>query len=83
MSKESDAAVTIRKAPKYLTFLLSGFVLGVILALIAGLAALEIVGLLIVIGGVSGGGLGILLALGLDIFYRGRGRKLVATKITE
>lgn len=79
----SSEEVNIRRAPKYLTFSLSGFVLGVLIALIFGLSAVEVVGLLVVIGGIAGGGLGILWALFFDVFYRRRGKKLVATKITE
>jgi hypothetical protein len=79
----SSTEVKIRRAPKYLTFSLTGFILGITVALIFGLGAAEVVGLLVVIGGIAGGGSGILLALAFDIFYRGRGKTLAATKITE
>ena len=80
---QSQTEVNIRKAPKYLAFALTGFALGITVALFIGLGATEIVGLLVVIGGVAGGGVAILLALAFDIFYGRRGRKLPATKITE
>jgi len=79
----SATEVSIRKAPKYLTFALTGFGLGITIALIFGLSSVEIVGLLVVLGGLTGGTLGILLALSFDLFYRSRGKKLEATKITE
>lgn len=75
--------VNIRKAPKYLSFGLTGFILGITLALVFGLSATEIVGLLVVFGGIAGGGTGILLALILDLLLRRRGKKATATKITE
>lgn len=79
----SSEEVNIRRAPKYLQFSLTGFMLGIFIALIAGLASPEISGLLIVFGGIFGGGLGILLALVFDAIYRNRGAKLQATKIVE
>jgi len=82
-NSQDSTEVNIRRAPKYLTFSLSGFILGIIVALVFGLGAPEVVGLLVVIGGIAGGGVGILLALAFDIFYRGRGKTLPATKITE
>ena len=47
----SNAEVNIRRAPKYLHFALTGFVLGIFVALVLGLSSPEIVGLLIVFGG--------------------------------
>jgi len=79
----SSEEVSIRRAPKYLHFSLSGFILGILIALIAGLTSPEIVGLLVVFGGIAGGGIGILLALLFDLIFRRRGRKLQATKIVE
>jgi hypothetical protein len=79
----SSEEVNIRRAPKYLQFSLTGFILGIFVALIAGLASPEISGLLIVFGGILGGGFGILLALVFDAIYRNRGAKLQATKIVE
>jgi hypothetical protein len=66
-----------------LHFSLTGFLLGILIALIAGLASPEIVGLLVVFGGIAGGGIGILLALFFDLILRRRGRRLQATKIVE
>jgi hypothetical protein len=79
----SSEEVNIRRAPKYLTFSLTGFIAGIVIALVAGLASPEIAGLLIVIGGIAGGGSAILLALLLDLVLRRRGAKLQATKIVE
>ena len=79
----SNAEVNIRRAPKYLHFALTGFVLGMIAAAVSGLSSPEIVGLLIVFGGIAGGGTGIILALVLDAIYRSRGKKLMATKVNE
>jgi hypothetical protein len=83
VSKQKTESVRIRRAPKYLQFSLSGFILGIVVALVIGLSSVEIVGLLVVIGGIAGGVAGLLLALAFDIFYRGRGKQLDATKITE
>lgn len=79
----SSEEVNIRRAPKYLQFSLTGFIAGIFIALIAGLSSPDIAGLLIVFGGIFGGGIGILLALVFDVFLRGRGKKLQATKIVE
>jgi hypothetical protein len=79
----STAEVNIRRAPKYLHFALTGFVLGIIAALVMGLSSPAIVGLLIVFGGIAGGGTGIILALVFDAIYRSRSKKLMATKVNE
>lgn len=79
----SSEEVSIRRAPKYLHFSLTGFILGIFIALVAGLSSPEIVGLLVVFGGIFGGGIGILLALLFDVILRRSGRKLQATKIVE
>jgi hypothetical protein len=79
----SSAEVNIRRAPKYLHFALTGFVLGIIVALFMGLSSPAIAGLLNVFGGIAGGGIGIILALVFDAIYRSRGKKLTATKVNE
>jgi hypothetical protein len=79
----SSAEVNIRRAPKYLHFAVTGFVLGIVAALFFGLSSPEIVGLLIVFGGIAGGGTGIILALLFDLIYRSRSKKLTATKVNE
>jgi hypothetical protein len=79
----SNTEVNIRRAPKYLHFALTGFVLGIIVALFMGLSSPAIAGLLIVFGGIAGGGTGIILALVFDAIYRSRGKKLTATKVNE
>jgi hypothetical protein len=52
-----------------------------VIAFVAGLGTAEFAGLLVAFGGIFGGGIGILAALLLDVFLRGRGSKLQATKI--
>ena len=79
----TSAEVNIRRAPKYLHFALTGFVLGIVTALFFGLSSPAILGLLIVFGGIAGGGTGIILALLLDLIYRSRSKKLTATKVNE
>lgn len=79
----SSAEVNIRRAPKYLHFALTGFMLGIVAALVMGLSSPAIAGLLIVFGGIAGGGAGIILALVLDAIYRSRSKKLMATKVNE
>lgn len=80
---ESTAEVNIRRAPKYLHFALTGFMLGIVVALVMGLSSPAIAGLLIVFGGIAGGGTGIILALVFDAIYRSRGKKVTATKVNE
>jgi len=80
---ESTAEVNIRRAPKYLHFALTGFMLGIVAALVMGLSSPAIVGLLIVFGGIAGGGTGIILALVFDAIYRSRGKKVLATKVND
>jgi hypothetical protein len=79
----SSEEVSIRRAPKYLTFSLTGFFLGAVIAFIAGLGTNEFAGLLVAFGGIFGGGIGILFALLFDVILRSRGTKLQATKIVE
>ncbi len=79
----SAAEVNIRRAPKYLHFALTGFVLGIVTALVLGLSSPGVVGLLIVFGGIAGGGIGIILALVFDAIYRSRSKKVTATKVNE
>ncbi len=79
----SSEEVSIRRAPKYLAFSLTGFFLGAVIAFAAGLGTAEFAGLLVAFGGIFGGGIGIFAALLFDVFLRGRGSKLQATKIVE
>jgi hypothetical protein len=79
----SSAEVNIRRAPKYLHFALTGFVVGIVATLVMGLSSPAIAGLLIVFGGIAGGGTGIILALVFDAIYRSRGKKVMATKVNE
>lgn len=79
----SSEEVSIRRAPKYLAFSLTGFFLGAVISFVAGLGTAEFAGLLVAFGGIFGGGIGILAALLFDVYLRGRGSKLQATKIIE
>ena len=79
----SSEEVSIRRAPKYLAFSLTGFLLGAVIAFVAGLGTAEFAGLLVAFGGIFGGGIGILAALLFDVYLKGRGAKLQATKIVE
>jgi hypothetical protein len=79
----TSAEVNIRRAPKYLHFALTGFVLGIVAALLFGLSSPAILGLLFVFGGIAGGGTAIILALLFDLIYRSRSKKLTATKVNE
>jgi hypothetical protein len=75
--------VGIRRAPKYLPFILLGGIFGIGISLLIGLGSNELRGPLVAIGATVGVGLGILVALILDRVYLSRGRELDATKITE
>jgi len=79
----SSEEVSIRRAPKYLAFSLTGLFLGAVIAFVAGLGTAEFAGLLVAFGGIFGGGIGILAALLFDVYLKGRGAKLQATKILE
>ena len=79
----SSEEVNIRRAPKYLPFSLTGLFLGAVIAFVAGLGTAEFAGLLVAFGAILGGGIGILAALLFDVYLRGRGAKLQATKIVE
>lgn len=79
----SSQEVSIRRAPKYLQFALTGFVLGILVALFVGLSSPEIVGMLVAFGGIAFGGIGVVLALVFDLVYRRSGKKVQATKIAE
>jgi len=79
----SSEEVSIRRAPKYLAFSLTGFLLGAVIAFVTGLGTAEFAGLLVAFGGIFGGGIGILAALLFDVYLKGRGAKLQATKIVE
>ena len=80
--------VTIRRSPKYFQFMITGGVLGLIVALIlnAGIApearsAASILGYLIAFSVALGGGLGITAAVILDRIGSARSKTLEATKL--
>ncbi len=75
--------VGIRKAPKYLQFILLGAFVGIGTALLLGFGSGELQGPLVAIGATVGVGLGILVAVILDRIFLSRGKVLDATKITE
>jgi hypothetical protein len=75
--------VSIRRAPKYLQFILLGAFLGILTALLLGFGSGELQGPLLAIGATIGVGFGILVAVILDRIFLSRGKVLDATKITE
>ena len=75
--------VGIRRAPKYLQFVLSGGFLGILTSLLLGIGSGELQGPLLAIGATVGVGFGILVAVILDRIFLARGKQLDATKITE
>ncbi|MEY4986182.1 MAG: hypothetical protein RLZZ359_1068 [Actinomycetota bacterium] len=80
--------VTIRRSPKYLTFLFAGAILGIIVALILGFAIPEesrtakpLVTYLIAFLGGAGAALGIIVAVILDRIFVARAKSVEATKL--
>lgn len=83
MSKSNNAEVTIRRAPKYLGFAITGVFLGVLVAVVMGLVFGEILPMIIIYFAAGFGALGIVVGLLFDAYFRARTRTLQATKITE
>lgn len=86
--RETKTTVQIRRAPKYLPFMITGTLLGVILAVILNAlipadqqSAEPILGYLVVFIGAVGFGLGSLAALLLDRLFRAQSKTLEATKL--
>ena len=86
--KESATEVQIRRAPKYLPFMITGAAAGVILAVILNTLIPDeqrtgqpILGYLIVFLGALGFALGIVSALVFDRVFRARAQTLEATKL--
>ncbi len=69
--------VTVRRSPKYLTFMVTGIILGIIAALILTFALpneseftlTQIFGFMLLITGTIGGTLGLVFALIVDRYY--------------
>lgn len=80
--------VKIRRSPKYLTFLIAGAILGIVVALILGLTidedqrtAKPIVTFLVAFLGGAGAALGITVAVILDRIFVARAKSVEATKL--
>jgi hypothetical protein len=80
--------VKIRRSPKYLTFLISGAILGIIVALILGLSIPEeqrtakpLVTFMVAFLGGGGAALGIIIAVILDRIFVARAKSVEATKL--
>lgn len=88
--KETQTTIKIRRAPKFLPFLITGAVLGVITALIlnfstAGNApdATPILGYLLGWCTVLGAAVGIVAAVAIDFVTTRRSKEVVATKLEQ
>jgi ABC-type branched-subunit amino acid transport system permease subunit len=80
--------VKIRRSPKYLTFLISGAILGIIVALILGFSipsesrtAKPLVTFMVAFLGGGGAALGIIIAVILDRIFVARAKSVEATKL--
>jgi len=80
--------VKIRRSPKYLTFLIAGATLGIIVALILGLSIPEeqrtakpLVTFMVAFLGGAGAALGIIIAVILDRIFVARAKSVEATKL--
>lgn len=88
MAKEEE--VEIRRAPKMFPWMLTGGLLGVVIALVMGLFAPQdetlpanFVGLLLISFGALGLGLGALFAIVYDLISSRRARRAIANRVTE
>lgn len=82
--------VSIRRSPKYLTFLIAGGVIGIIIALLISLGIPEeqrtarpIITYLVAYIGAAGAAIGITLAMILDRIFAARAKQVDATKLVE
>ena len=90
---ESQTTLNIRKAPKFLTFLLTGALFGVAAAFIIdalnannplpvnGVPVAGILGYLVLFLGALGGGIGVVVAVVLDWVFVARAKRVPATKL--
>ena len=83
MAKKKIQDVSIRKAPKYLTFIILGGVVGVIVGFVLNAVSFQntgasILGYLVVFSAGLGVGLGVVVALILDRVYRSKSRVVKA-----
>ena len=88
MPKNESEIVKIRRAPKYLPFIISGSLLGLVLALIVGAylpassdTRSQVQGILVVYFVGGGLGLGIVAALVFDRIFSARAKSAEATKL--
>jgi len=81
--------VTVRRSPKYLTFMVTGIILGIIAALILTFALpneseftlTQIFGFMLLITGTVGGTLGLIFALIVDRYFSRHVTQATAEKI--
>jgi cation transporter-like permease len=86
-----NTRVTIRKAPKFLSFFIVGAVLGGLIGLISWAVtaanqpadSASLIGYLLLLGIIFGAGLSLVAALLVDRLSRARSHTLEATKIVE
>lgn len=88
MAKDKSEIVKIRRAPKYLPFILTGSLLGLLIAVIVGAtlpgdsgSKSQVQGILIAYFTGAGLGLGILAALVFDRIFGARAKSVEATKL--
>lgn len=82
--------VTVRRSPKFLTFMILGIILGIIAALILTFAfpneskftLTQIFGFMLLITGTLGGTLGLVFALIVDRYFSRHVKQATAEKIT-
>jgi len=86
--RASEVTVKVRRSPKFLPFVLSGILLGVVVAFILNaLIAPEnrtdtnILGYLVLYCAGAGLALGVLAVLALEAFFRARAKQVSATKL--
>jgi len=85
-----DEEVEIRRAPKIFPWMLTGGVVGILLALVMGMFSpaddslpANFVGLLVISFGALGLGLGALFAIVYDLISSRRARRAIANRVTE
>ncbi len=92
--KQTETTLVIRRAPKYRTFMFLGIGLGIVAAFITDallgadpvprpgqLPVADILGFLVLFLGLSGGGLGLIVAVILDRVFTASAKRVPATKL--
>lgn len=85
MAKKKTEELTVRRAPKFLSFLLLGAVVGIVAAIIVnavagGKSEVPILGYLMVYFGVIGMGLSLSVSLVIDLISRAKSRVVKAER---